>query len=380
MKTAGIGLLLAAMVCQTPHASADCAACMRFEVLRPDGGSMLFDDMLKELEERPVAIVAVKTGPFCDEGPGATVAAELQAASERQLVRAEAIAQKVGQCPRTCASTVNEAQYCAYSDRLVADRYRLGAIGLRLSELLHIYEQAGKLAEHPIGVLFADVELFGDEALETLRQAQRALENGDASALPDVRWQASETEINRLFGVVSLLVDFALIEGDTEQVEQALEAATGELRAIHNDLSRALTRTRVMEPHERTAFEERILTAASNVSFAIASFERAAAASGVATQTGTSADVKAIPPGLNSTAVQETVGCLNRLLLSAMTGSQAPALAQNTLQECRSFDACGDRGSVDLPANMSLLKAFLATQEEAGKQTMAFLNTICSSN
>ena len=380
MKAAGIGLVLAAIVCHAPHAAADCGACARFEALRPAGGPMVFDDILKRLQEQPAAIVTMQAGPFFEDGPGTSVAAALEAATERQFVRAEAIAQKVEQCPRTCASRLNEAEYCAYSDRLVADRYRLGAIGLRISELLHIHEQAASQARHPIEVLSAEVSLYGGEALDVLQQAQRTLENGRAAALPDVQWQASETEINGLFGAVSLLADFALIEGDLEQIAQAFETAAAEFRSLRGDLSLALTRARAMEPHEQLVLEERILTAASNIAFVIASLEASAATGVEAAQTRPSTDADAVPPGPDAAAIQQTVGCLNRLTLRAMTGSQAPEMAGGILQECRPFDNCSGPGPVDLPANMSPLRAFLATQEEAGKQTMALLNSICSSD
>lgn len=380
MKTAGFGILLAAMVYHAPHAAADCGACARFEALRPAGGSAVFDHILKRLQEQPAAIVTMQAGPFCDDGSAASVAAALEASTERQFVRAEAIAQKVGQCPQTCASRLNEAEYCAYGDRLVADRYRLGALGLRISELLHIYGQAGSQARHPIKVLSAEVSLYGGEALEVLNRAQRALENGSAAALPDVRWQASETEINGLFGAVSLLADFALLEGDLAQIAQAFETTAAEFRSLHGDLSLALTRARVMEPHERLVLEERILTAASNIAFAIASLEASAATGVEAAQSRPSTDSNAVPPGLDAAAIQQTVGCLNRLTLRAMTGSQASEMAGGILQECRPFDNCSGPGPVALPANMSPLRAFLATQEEAGKQTKALLNSICSSD
>ncbi|WP_136658538.1 hypothetical protein [Nitratireductor sp. XY-223] len=380
MYIAGIGALLAAILFHTPLAAAECGACDRFETMRPAGGSAVFDDILARLGQRPAAIVTMKAGAFCDAGTGATTAAELEAATERQFVRAEQIAQKVSQCPQSCASKLNEAEYCGYSDRLVADRYRLGAIGLRISELLHIYERAGSQARHPLDVLSADMTLYGGEAMDVLRQAQEALEEGTAGAVPDVRWQASETEVNGLFGAVSLLSDFALIEGDTEQIEQALEGAAKGFRTIRDDLLTALTRAKVMEPSEQLVLEERILTAASNMAIAIAGLEASAAAARNDAAAQPSTDANAVPPGIDSAAIQETVGCLNRLTLSAMTGSEAPELATGILEECRSFDICSGRGPVYLPANMSPLRSFLVSQDEAEKQTLALLNSICSAN
>jgi hypothetical protein len=365
----------------TPISAAEtCIACRYFESMEIDGGSRIFADVMARLKALPTASVSLRDGAFCESGPGASVSADLISAADRQFERAEEIAKKTNECPQACAPKLNEAEYCAYSDRLVADRYRLGAVALRLSDLGEIYERAGREAKLPIEVLSSDMTLYGGEALNVLKDASKALAKGASGDVPDVRWQASSTEVAGLFGAVALLADFSLIEGDYAQIETALEKAAAELNTVRDDLMLALTRAKVMEPSEQLALEERLLTGASNLSWVIASLQTSAEAAVAKADASLSTDANAVPPGRNAAAIQETVGCLTKLSLSAITGSEAPSMTDEMLNDCRSFEPCRDKGPVPSLANVSPLRALLETQDEADKQTFALVKSMCTAN
>ncbi|MCP4315049.1 MAG: hypothetical protein GY789_03210 [Hyphomicrobiales bacterium] len=364
-----------------PSAFADsCGACKSFDAFRIDGGSKLFNEIRARLASRPVARVSLKTGAFCEAGAGAQIASDLVAASDGQFAQANQIAKKIDQCPQACAPKLNDAEFCAYGKRLVIDRYRLGSIGLRLSELARIYERAGHEAQLPVEVLSADMTLYGSEALDVLRRASSSLASGDPAELPDVRWHASATEVAGLFGAVVLLDDFSLIDGDVAQIVSALEKTVSEINTLRDDLHQALTRAKLMELSERLALEERILTGASQLAFAIASLQASVDDARTATLAKTTTDANAVPAGDNPVGIQDTVACLNQLSVIAITGSEAPGMADEVLSDCRSFQPCSGGNPVYLPANISPLKAFLQTQEEAQQQTLAIVKSICAVN
>ena len=107
------------------------------------------------------------------------------------------------------------------------------------------------------------------EALNLVKEALQALASGNVVAVPDVRWQASSTELAGLFGSVALLADFSLMKGDVAQLETALEKASVKLSTVRGELTVALCQRKLMQPAEKLAFEERLLTGASSLAFAI---------------------------------------------------------------------------------------------------------------
>lgn len=341
----------------------DCIACRHFEIMKIEGGSRVFADILARLRERPITSITLKSGAFCADGPGASVAADLTDAAERQAARADEVVRKTRSCPASCAPQLDDADYCAYGDRLVTDKYRLGVVALRLSDLARIYQRADRDQKRPIDILSADTTLHGGDALTVLRDALQALAAGDPGTVPDLRWQASSTEVTGLFDSVSLLADFSLADGDIAGIETALEAATAEINSVRADLVGTLSRDEPVQTAEQLALEERILTGASHLAWVIASLELSAGTTG--------------SDDAGATALRETVGCLNHLSLSALNGSEAPGLALDLLGACRSFEACPREGPVRLPANVSPLRAFLETQDEAERRTAAMLDALC---
>ena len=375
-----LGLLLASWAYVSTARAEACQACQTFETLKIGNGSQPFNEILEKLKSRPNAMITLNSGAFCEKGAGASVATDLVRASDEQFAQAEKIARKIEQCPQSCAPKLNEAEFCGYGRSLVGDRYRLGAVGLRLSELTHVYERAARNGQLPIEVLSADMTLYGNEALAVLRRAQSALASGDPGKLPDTDWDASATETAGLFDAVTLLADFALIGGDTAQIETALDKAATEINTLRNDLHVALNRAKLLEPTEELAIEQRILTGASELAYVIASLEASAAAARADADTRMSTDANSVPPGDDPNAIQAAVGCFNQLSLSAMTGSEAPGMVDEMLSQCRSFEGCNDKSPLTLPANISPLRAFIQSREEANKQTLALVNSICSAN
>ena len=214
---------LAAAVLPAYAAEEDCVACRYFESIRIGDGSTVFDSVLLRLKTLPPASVTLQGGAFCSTRPGSSVAETLTGAANEQYARASEIADKAKQCPQACAPALSDADYCAYGDRLFTDRYRLGAVATRLTDLAQLYERAGKDEKPPLQVLSSDMTLYGGEAMNVVKEALQALAAGDAAAIPDVCWQASSTELTGLFGSVALMADFSLIGGDVAQLETALD-------------------------------------------------------------------------------------------------------------------------------------------------------------
>ncbi len=318
-------------------------------------------------------MVTIGAGPFCESGRGASVADGLLAATERQFVRADAITRKVGQCTRSCAASQSKAVYCAYGGRLIADRYGLAVIGLRTSELVELYGRAERQGAGPLQVLGAEVVRYGDEALAVLWQARRALAEPGAIPFPILQWQAGETEIIRLSGMVSLLVDLDLMQGDARTLQRALVQAAAGFRTVREDLEFSRGNATITPRPKPSDLQERMTSAATQLAFAIASLEAS-----LADRKAAEHDRRTIVPSGDPEALRETIGCLNRLTLSALRGSEAAERSTDTLNTCRSFDGCGGPGSNSLPANLSSLTGFLDSREEAEKATQAFLSTLCS--
>ncbi len=352
---------LTALVLPAHAAEDDCVACRYFDSIRIGDGSTVFDDVLQRLKALPPAAVTLKGGAFCSDGPGASVAETLTGAANEQFARASEIADKAKGCPQACAPALSEADYCAYGDRLFTDRYRLGAVATRLTDLAQLYERAGKDEKPPLEVLSSDMTLYGGEALNVVKQALQALASSNAADVPDVRWQASSTELAGLFGSVALMADFSLISGDVAQLETALEKASVELSTVRDDLTAALRQRKLMQPAEILTFEERLLTGASSLAYAIASLQISAEA--------------AAPVG--SADSQTAVGCFRKLALDAITGAEAPDHANGILAACRSFSACPDRSPLQPSVTVSPLRAFLETRDEAMRQTTALLASMC---
>lgn len=373
-------MILATLWLPTIAAAEDCVACRYFESVRIDNDSKLFSDTMASLKQRSVAGVSLQAGAFCETGPGAPLAADLLAVADSQFERAEKIAVKTNECFEACAPKLNEAEYCGYGDVLVSDRYRLNAVALGLADLAEIYQRASQRAELPIEVLAADMTLYGGEALNVLEGASKALASGDSELVPEVRWQASSLDLSGLFHAVSLLVDFSLIDGDAAQLKMALENASDELSTLRIDLIVALTRAKVMEPSEQLALEERILNSASSLAFVIASLQSSADTQIAAADAALSTDANAVPPGRDPVAVQATVGCLNKLSLSTITGSEAPGMTVDMLNDCRPFKPCSDKDPIPAFTKFLPLQRFLETQDKAEKQTFALIKSMCVAN
>lgn len=362
-------------------AAESCIACRYFDTLELAGDSQMFSESMKQLEKRPLASVSLGQGAFCETGQGALMAGELTASSDRQFIRAEQIARKSRTCSNDCAPTLNEAEYCAYRDRLVSDRYRLGAVALRLADLAEIYERSGRLEKLPLEVLSADMTLYGGEALNVLTDALKALDSGNPGLVHDIRWQASSTEVSGLFDAVALLTDFSLFKGDTALLEAALETAAEQLATVRDPLFLALTRTRIIQPSEQRALEKRILRGASSMAWVIASLQTSAERQLATSDAAISTDANSVLTGRDPLGIQGAVGCLNKLSLSAFTSSEAPELTVGILDECRSFGPCRSSGEAGRShRNISPLRAFLETQDEAEKQTFALVNSMCVAN
>ena len=363
MRNAIAGILVAATAFALPAQAAgdECVACRYFEGTRINGGSTVFDAILLRLKQQPLAAVSLAGGVFCTTEPGASVANDLEQAADAEFSRASEIANKAKQCPQACASTLTEADYCAYGDRLFADRYRLGAVAVRLTDLTQLYERSANQNTPPLASLADDATQYGGEALSVVKQALQALEAANVTDVPDVRWQASATELAGLFGSVALLADFELITGDVAQLETALEKASVELSALRGDLTNALRQRKRMLPAEKLAFEERLLTGASNLAFAIASLQISAEAAG--------------PVGSQDS--RAAVGCFRKLSLHAITGSEAPDHADRILSACRSFATCPERAPLQASTTVSPLRAFLETREDAARLTEALLASMC---
>lgn len=348
-----------------PAAAQDCPACTYYETFRQDGGSTLFNDILAQLKSRPAAIVSLAGGAFCNSGPGAGVASDLIRATDDQFGRAKAIGEKIAQCPNACSPTLDDTDYCAYGARLVVDRYRLGAIGLRLAELGRLYERASAEELPPVQILAAELTRHGAAALAVLRRTQAMLASGEMGESPDAEWDASVTEVTGLFDAVALLADFALIAGDVAQLETALETASRQINTLRNDLQAVARRSHAPRDRQLLDFERRILTAASELAFVMASLQSSAANAPVVDDYAENARRASV--------------CMNQLSISAIQGSEAPGKLDETLGACRSFDGCGDKAAINVPANLSPLKAFLQDQMEARKQTRRLVDSLCGS-
>lgn len=360
----GLCLLLALLLFAAPVTAADCSACTYFGALRPSGGSDLYEDILTRLRSRTEARVSLVSGAFCDNGPGASVAADLIRAADEQFDRLSTIEKKIEDCPRACAPRLDEAGYCAYGARLVIDRYRLGAIGLRLAELGRLYGRAADSDQPPIQSLAAELTRHGRATMAVLKRSQSMLASGELGETPDTGWDASATEVTGLFDAVTLLADFSLITGDVAQIEAALETVSRQINTLRNDLQLVARRGKPLDGREQLAFDRRILTAAAELAYVMASLQGSAAATIVADDT--------------TVTVRRAAVCLNQLSHIAISGSEAPNRVDGLLNACRSFADCGDKSSINVPANISPLRAFLQDQGAARRQTRSLVESICT--
>lgn len=363
----GLYLVLALTGLPASSAAETCIACRYFDTLEMAGDSKVFSEAMSRLETRPLAAVSLSHEPFCETGRGALAAGELLAAADRQSTRAQEIIRKARQCPDVCGSVMSEAEYCGFRDRLITDRYRLGAVALRLADLADVYERAGNEGRFPLEILSDDMTLYGGESLNVLTDALKALVSGNPDLVPELRWQASSTEVSGLFDAIALLADFSLIGGDAKDLEAALEQATTELATMRDVLIVALTRARIMQPAEQRTLEHRILTAASNLAWVIASLQA-------------SAEAQLSTADRDPRAVQGTVGCLNRLSRNAFTGSEAPGMTIDILNGCRPFGSCPSGDPDPSQAAISPLRAFLKTQDETDIRTSALISSMCPAN
>lgn len=357
-------------------AAETCIACRYFDALEAAGDPTAFSQAMARLEGRPPAMVSLNRDLSCNAGRGAEVAAELIAAADRQFARTEDIIRQSRQCRQACAPAISEADYCAYRDRLVTDRYRLGAVALRLTDLAEIYGRAGQDDRLPLEILSADMTIYGGQSLTVLTDALGALATGDAERVPDLRWQASSTEVSGLHDAMALLADLSLIEGETNPLETALENAAGQLATLRETLVAALTSGRTMETVQRRTLERRILTGAADLAWLIASLQLSAEAQRSLAGANRSAEAE------RSTVVmvvpqQNTVACLNRLSRNAYTASEAPGLTVEFLDGCRSFASCPPVDPDGTRAVVSPLRAFLATRQDTDHRTSMLVRSIC---
>ena len=139
--------------------------------------------------------------------------------------------------------------------KLVTDRYRLGVVALRLADLSALYRRADEKGKRPVDILSADAAEHGGNALAVLRDALRALATGVAGAVPDLRWQASSTEITGLFDSVSLLADFRLRKAMSATSKRRLKRPPTKSNSVRDDLIAALTRAEPVPAAEQLALK-----------------------------------------------------------------------------------------------------------------------------
>ncbi|MCR9137259.1 MAG: hypothetical protein NXI27_14785 [Alphaproteobacteria bacterium] len=373
-------LVLALIGSAGPVAAESCIACRYFEALETADESKDFTRSMSRLENRPLAMVSLNQGAFCDNGIGGTAADELTTAADRQFSQTQNVLRRSKECPQTCAPSVSEAEYCAYRDRLIENRYRLGAIALRLTDLAEIYERAGSEDRLPLEVLSADMTLYGGESLSVLADALEALVSGDPYRLPELRWQASSTEMSALFDAVALLVDFSLIEGDTQQLEMMLERAATQLSFLREQLTAALTGTGIMQAGERRPLEQAILDVGSNLAWAIASLQVSAESQRTSADMLRSRAASEDPAGPGPGSQSGAVACLKRLSSTAFNGSEAPGMTLDILSNCRPFTGCL---SVDLDRTQSVvspLRALLGSRVDIENRTSSLVKFMCAAN
>jgi|GEM_PF-2948520 len=356
-----------------------CIACRYFETLESAADPSAFSQAMARLEDRSPAAISLNRDLACNAGQGAVVAAELRAAADRQFSRTRDIIRQSRQCRETCAPALGEADYCAYRDGLVTDRYRLGAVALRLTDLVELYGRADEEDRLPLDILSADMTLYGGQSLTVLTDALRALATGNSDLLPELRWQASTTELSGLHDAMALLADLSLIEGDTKRFEMALEQAAGQLSTLRETLIAILSSGGPMPTTQRQTLERRILTGAANLAWVIASLQISAeaqrSAEGANRSAGVdgSADVMLAPQ-------QGTVACLNRLSRDAYAASEAPGMTLEFLDGCRSFASCPPVDPDGTGAVVSPLRAFLGTSDETDRRTSMLVRSMCMAN
>lgn len=356
-----------------------CIACRYFDTLESAGDPSAFSQAVAQLENRPPVTVSVSLDLSCDAGRGAVVAAELIAAADRQFSRTQDIIRQSRQCREACAPAISEAEYCAYRDRLTTDRYRLGAVALRLTDLADVYARAGQEEQLPLEILATDMTLYGGQSLTVLTDALRSLATGDADLMPGLRWQASSTEVSGLYHAIALLAHLSLMKGDTKRLETALEQAAGELATLRETLIAALTSGRPMPTAQRRILERRILTVAADLTWVIASLQisaeaqRSVAGANRSANKERSADAILVPQ-------QGTVACLNRLSRDAYAASEAPGMTVEFLDGCRSFASCPPVDPDGTRAAVSPLQAFLGTREETDHRTSMLVGSMCMAN
>lgn len=356
-----------------------CIACRYFETIESAADPSAFSKAMAGLVNRSTAVVSLNRDLACSAGQGAAVAAELGEATDRQFSRTRDIIRRSRQCRETCAPALSEADYCAYRDRMVADRYRLGAVALRLTDLAELYGRADQQDRLPLEILSADMTLYGGQSLTVLTDALRALATGDSDLVPALRWQASTTELSGLHDAMALLADLSLIEGDTKRLETALEQAAGQLSTLRETLIAVLASGRTMRSAQRQTLERRILMGAANLAWVIASLQISAEAQHSAAGANRSAGVDGSTDAM-VVPRQGTIACLNRLSRDAYAASEAPGMTVEFLDGCRSFASCppvdpdGTRGVV------SPLRSFLSTMDETDQRTSRLVGSMCKAN
>ena len=344
-----------------------CEACRQFDLLEPDGGSDTFNQVRAELADRPLGRMELNPSVVCDEGSGSPIAEDLLSAVDDLSNRAATVASRSRSCSRNCAPELPEDQYCAYRNQLVATRFRLGAIGLRLSELSDIFERAAQEEMRAIDIVTEDLTLYGGKALLVFKRALDALYTGNPTQIPELEWQASATELTGLFESIGLLADFSLINGDLQQLETALQSANSTLNILKDPLIVSLTRSGTMLTSERISLEERIQAGGSSLAWVMASFEMSAR---VQTDENKQKLVEEADPRAIS-------ACFKRLSISAFSGSQVPGLLEERLNACRSFASCTPETPARPAGDASLLRALLSSMQDGQQRTQALIDSMC---
>lgn len=335
---------------------------------------------MSRLESRPLAMVSLNQGAFCDDGKGGAAADELTSAADRQFSQTQNILRRSKECPQACAPSLSEAEYCAYRDRLIEDRYRLGAIALRLTDLAEFYERAGGEDKLPLEVLSTDMTLYGGESLSVLADALEALASGDPNRVPELRWQASATEMSGLFDAVALLADFSLIEGDTQRFETALEGIATRFSSLREKLISALTGTRIVKADEQRPLEQAILDVGSSLAWVIASLQISAEVQRSSAGAVRSRVASEDPAGPGPDSQLATVACLKRLSSTAYNGSEAPGMTLDILSVCRPFTGCPAVDPGRTQVVVSPLRAFLGTRDEIESRSSSLVKSMCPAN
>lgn len=324
----------------------------------------------------PPLIIKIEVGAFCEEPRIEGPAYELAAVADQLFARAETIAQKSDQCTPSCASGINQAEYCELSAALNYERSSLERLSSALGKSQALFARAADNDRLALQILADDLALFGNEALNQLQSGLTALNQDSILPMTEISWMLSARELGEFSDMLSALSDLELASPATLTLAARLQSTSADMARLGDEIILAMTRAKLMKPATQNALQSQVNTIIEEVRWTISSIKASAAAEVKSAKTTINTNANAVPEISRSLDYAKASVCLHDLAVSSAVASEASVMAKDLFGSCRAFDSCGSSQSP--PAKLVHISDILALENQMDKQVFATTALMCT--